>query len=487
MASRTPYFLPLVFGVVLAVGCSEKELDASDSGAHGDACEPESDGACEDGLLCEPLADSDEHICAAPVEIRGRVIDAIDEAAIEGALVVAADDLGAPVTQVVETDAEGRYSLAVSVRRDADGEIAEVQRWTLLVSASDYLAFPGPLRPALPIDARDAVEDDEEPDLLGTVDNASTIVALIPLSDDEAGGVTITGIVEGERAVGTLVVAENLDPVSLAIADLDGDFTLFNVAAGSATIRGYRQGLEVEAVTVEVGGDDISDVRLSLVSEDSGAMATVQGSVNIVNAPGNSATSVVLVPTSVYHDAFERGPVPVGLRAPAPPDAPSITSGFEIVGVPSGRYHVLAAFENDSLVRDPDDSIAGTQIQQIEVVGGELVELDESFKITEALGIVGPGADGPEEVDSSPTLVWLDDSSEDRYEVVVRDALGEEIWRDDQVPGVSGSDEVEVSYGGPALTSGMYYQFRVTSWRDNPQGSSSISRTEDLRGVFVVR
>jgi len=312
-------------------------------------------------------------------------------------------------------------------------------------------------------------------------------VALIPLSDDESGGVTITEIVEGERAAGTLVVAENLDPVSLAIADLDGDFTLFNVAAGSATIRGYRQGLEVEAVTVDVGGDDISDVRLSLVSEDSGAMATVQGSVNIVNAPGNSATSVVLVPTSVYHEAFERGPVPVGLRAPAPPDAPSVTSGFEIVGVPSGRYHVLAAFENDSLVRDPDESIAGTQIQQIEVVGGEFVELDESFKITEALGIVGPGADGPEEVDGNPTLVWLDDSSEDRYEVVVRDALGEEIWRDDQVPGVSGSDEVEVSYGGPALTSGMYYQFRVTSWRDNPQGSSSISRTEDLRGVFVVR
>ena len=45
---------------------------------------------------------------------------------------------------------------------------------------------------------------------------------------------------------------------------------------------------------------------------------------------------------------------------------------------------------------------------------------------------------------------------------------------------------VEVTYGGPALTSGMYYQFRVTSFKDTPNGSTALSRTEDLRGVFVV-
>lgn len=473
-----------ILGALLLGGCADKELDASESGAQGQACEPDSESVCDEGLACEPVAGSEAHVCAARVEIRGRVIDALDDAAVSGALVVAADELGAAVTEVVQTDADGAYSLAVSVRRDADGELAEVVRWTLMVSAQDYLAFPSALRPALPIDAQDVVIDDEQPGVLGTIDNASTVVALLP---GDGGGVTIRGEVEGERGAGTLVAAEGVGRAVVAVADLDGQFTLFNVPSGSATIQGYRQGLQLEAVEVEVGDEDVADVRLAVLTEDASEMTSVQGSVNIVNAPGGTPTSVVLVPSSVFDEVLERGPVPAGLRAPAPPDAPSITSSFEIAGVPEGRYHVLAAFENDQLVRDPDESIAGTQIQQIEVTGQGVLTLDESFKITEALAIVGPGAEGPEAVDGTPTFVWADDSSEDRYEIVVRDAFGEEIWRDDEVPGVSGSDTVEVGYGGPALSSGMVYQFRVTSWKDGPQGSEAISRSEDLRGVFVVQ
>lgn len=485
MPRISPALTAALVGLVALGGCSAKELDASgEAGGPGEACEPEGTEPCERGLACEPVAGSDAHVCSARVEIRGTVIDALDDAAIAGALVVASDELGAPVTEVVETDADGRYVLPVSVRRDADGEVAEAPRWMLTVSSADYLPFPGALRPALPIDARDLVANDDEPALLGTIDNAATVVALIP---GPTGGVTIRGRVEGDDVAGTLVVAEGLDPAVLAVADVDGEFTLFNVATGSATIRGYRQGLELEAVVLEVAGDDIEDVRLGVITEDEAAMARVEGSVNIVNAPGGSATSVVMIPSSVFDEVLEHGPVPVGLRAPTPPEAPSITSAFEIPGVPAGRFHVLAAFENDGLVRDPDATIAGTQIQQIEVTGVDSIALDESFKITAALELLGPGADGLEEVDAAPTFAWVDDSSEDRYEIVVRDARGEEIWRDDQLPGVSGSERVEVPYAGPALTSGMVYQFRVTAWKDTPQGDTAISRTEDLRGVFVVR
>jgi hypothetical protein len=49
------------------------------------------------------------------------------------------------------------------------------------------------------------------------------------------------------------------------------------------------------------------------------------------------------------------------------------------------------------------------------------------------------------------------------------------------VPRVTGSENVSHAYGGPALQQGMYYQFRATSIKDG----SKISRTEDLRGVFV--
>lgn len=468
------------------VGCADKELDATTKAAVGEACDPAIADACAEGLVCEPVAGTDaDHVCAGRLEIRGSVIDALDDAAIEGALVVAADELGAPATRVATTDAEGRYALVVSVRRDESGEIAETQRWTLIVSAAGYLPFPGGLRPALPIHVDEAAPAEDDGATLSTIDGASTIVALLPT--DREGGVAIRGQVEGEHAAGTLVVAEGPDPAPLAVADLDGAFTLFDVPAGEVTVRGHRAGVELQPAAVTVGDEDVSDVRLTVITDDPSEMAAVTGSVNIVDARGGLATSVVLVPVSVYDEVFERGPVPLGLRAPAPPDAPSISSSFSIAGVPEGRYKVLAAFENDGLVRDPDASIAGTELVEIDVAAGQSVDVAQSFKITEALAVVSPGADGPEEVDGAPTFVWADDSSEDRYELVVRDALGNEVWRDDAIPRVTGGGDVEVPYAGPALVQGMFYQFRVTSWSDGAQGSTALSRTEDLRGVFVVR
>ena len=53
---------------------------------------------------------------------------------------------------------------------------------------------------------------------------------------------------------------------------------------------------------------------------------------------------------------------------------------------------------------------------------------------------------------------------------------------DPDIPSSSGSDP-EVPYAGPPLDSGMYYQFRVTSFDTNDR---PLSRTEDLKGVFFL-
>jgi hypothetical protein len=479
-------------GLLALAGCTEKELDASsvaDAGkGPGESCTLDREDDCAPTLVCEPLIAEagGGHVCAAPLEIRGSVIDAIDGTPIEGARVAAADELGIPVTTVVATDAEGRYALPVSMPRDADGELAGEARWTLLGSARGYLPFPDGLRPVLPLDVQEAAPSDDalEP---AVIDNPATVIALVSLSAEAAGGVTLSGRVEGERPAGTLVVAEGPPRAPVAVADADGGFVLFDVPAGPITVRGYRQGVELEPRALTVGTADVEGLRLSVITDDAAAMATVEGSVVLVESGGGVATSVVLVPSSAYQPTFERGPVPPGLRAPAPPEAPSIINAFAITGVPAGRYHVLAAFENDGLIRDPDASIAGTQIPEIEVVAGQPLELDASFKITAALALVSPGADAPEEVDGAPTFAWIDDASEDRYEIAVYDARGTEVWRDAELPRVNGGGTVQVPYGGPALQPGMIYQFRVTSWSDGPQGSTALTRTEDLRGVFVVR
>ena len=66
-----------------------------------------------------------------------------------------------------------------------------------------------------------------------------------------------------------------------------------------------------------------------------------------------------------------------------------------------------------------------------------------------------------------PVLEWADDSREDWYDIRVFDAFGNEVWTSLMLPGVSGSDTVTLQYEGP-LDPGMYYQFRVTSWRQLP-------------------
>ena len=507
-------------------GCKdepEEEPEEQPELAQGEACDPtvervdpeQTDGGttggdeelqpvCAPGLACEPTTTADgDYVCGTAVEIRGRVADSATGDGIEGALVAALNENGEPVTDVVATDSCGDYVLPVSIRRNADGSFAETPKWTLNVSAQDYLPFPAGLRPALPVDIADAMPDPDPPPpddtdgadensdeptyVTDVIDNGATNVALIALPADEQGGGQISGTVGGDGAAGTLVVAEgSATRTPYAIADASGAYTIFNVPDGSLTVRGYRYGLEVETATVSTTGDHIEAVDLAVITEDPAAMASVDGSLNIVNAPGGSMTSVVLVPSSVYNDALERGPVPIGLRVPDPPMTPNVTSAFRFDGVPAGTYKVLVAFENDQLVRDPDEGIAGTAILELTLTQGQGMSLSDSFKVTEALALVGPGVDAPEAVDAMPTFEFADDSSEDGYEIDVFNALGDLVW-ETEIEGVSGQDTVQVPYGGPALQPGMYYQFRATSFRDPPNGDRTyISRTEDLRGVFVT-
>lgn len=508
----TAWFLWVCVGIGL-VGCKEDPPEEPDELEKGEACDPEAEptppgeepaedapATCAHGLACEPVDGTDDYVCGTAVEIRGLVTDSMSGDPIEGALVAALNESSEPVTDVVATDSCGAYVLPVSVRRTADGDFVETPKWTLSVSAQDYLPFPAGVRPALPIDIVDAVPDpdpaetdDGETDTDGetyvsdVIDNGATSVALVRLPGDQTGGAIVSGAVAGEGAAGMLVVAEGGGGPRAAygIVDASGHYTLFNVPDGEVTIRGYRRGIEVEPTVVMTSGEAVEDVDLPVVTTDVDDLATVDGSLSIVNAPGGSATSVVLVPVSVYNDVLERGPVPVGLRVPDPPEAPNVSGQFGFEGVPSGTYKVLVAFENDLLVRDPDEGIAGTAILEITVGMGERLDLQDGFKVTAALEVFGPGADMPEQVDAAPVLRWADDSSEDGYDVVVYNALGDLVW-ETSIPGVSGSGEVEVPYEGP-LEPGMYYQFRATSWRETGGGGErlNISRTEDLRGVFV--
>lgn len=468
---RTP---PRSFGVTTSrarSACFGLFSLASVSACGGDGndgpCTLGSNDGCGTGQVCEEVVGAD-NACFAPVTVEGRVFDTADELGIEGATVVALDANGGARTDVVRSAADGTYSLPVPARRDAEG-VPVADAVTLRVSAAGYQTFPTAPRTALPLQLGDAVARDGGYFLM----NAASDVGLVSLA--VAGG-TIEGRVSGpaELVVGVLVVAEQGGvAVSSAVSGSGGDFVIFNVPNGSTALAGYRAGVVVAPETVDATGA-VTDVVLDATGDGVG---TVSGSVNIVNAPGGSVTSVILAVASTFDADAARGETPAGLRVA------NVSNAFTFEGVPPGRYAVLAAFENDGLVRDPDTNIGGTELVFVDVAAGANVALDTSFKVTGALAVTSPGAEGVDVIGAGdPTFVWADDSSEDGYELVVVDAFGDVVHEAD-VAGVSGSADVSYTWTGAVLEPGMIYQFRAKSFRERA-GRTYISATEGLRGVF---
>ncbi len=448
-------------------------------GGGGKSCDPVAQTGCDEGQSCEATT-SGIPACFSPFFVQGSVFDLQSTEAIENARVVARDANGSVASTVAITDEMGNYEIQVAVTRDANGNPAD-DGITLRADAAGYQTFPGGIRQALPISTANPTEADDK--LI--VESSLTDIGLIEL-ELGAGTATISGQVEipdGSR--GALVVAESSPEIGFtALADRNGDYKIFNLPANAYTVTAYAQDAshESKATTLDAGEDQ--EINLSLNETDIG---TVNGTVQIVNAPGNSQTSIILVVESTFSEALIRGENPPGLRAPDPSMAPSVTGAYTIDGVPPGNYVVLAAFENDDLVRDPDLSISGTDILHISVSSGATTEV-EGFKVTEALEIFSPGATTPETTSSAPVFSWADDSSEDQYKVEVLDSFGNLVW-ETTIDGVSGSDP-EVTYDvdgtgaglATPLESGMYYQFRATSFKDG----SPLASTEDLRGVFIV-
>jgi hypothetical protein len=448
----------------LVSGCSDSSSNA---------CDPVAQTGCEEGLVCEEVVGG-EPGCFAPVVLRGNVFDRANDNGIGGATVVALDANRSPASTVATTGPAGDYEIRVARQRDVDGNPSGGDV-TLRADAAGFQSFPGGIRQALPIDVSDPLDEDG----VLVVENAATDIGLIGLPSGSGTNVIFGNVEVPNDSTGVLVVAEASGSSAqgfTAIADREGVYRIFNVPDGAFSVLGYAQGANFVPQDASVSGGQEMRVDLSLSSDVPG---TVTGSVQIVNPGAGKGTSYILVVESTFEETLARGETPPGLRAPEGTELVS-SGSWVIEGVPAGKYKVLGAFENDRLVRDPDFGQGNTEIVRVEVVAGQSVEAP-SFKITGSLDVIMPGAEGPEEVTGTPVFSWVDDSGEDRYHIDVFDTFGEIIWSH-SIPGESSSNP-EVTYEGPALESGMFYQFRVTSFDGNER---PLSMTEDLKGVFFL-
>lgn len=444
------------------------------AGCGGDSgpCDPVAQSGCDNGKACEQVAGSDTPACFAPVELHGRVMNLANNAGVAGARVVALDVNGAAASGVAISAADGRYALQVPAQRGAGGAPSAFPV-TLRADAVGFQSFPGTIRQPLPIDVATATP------LNGSyvVQSALTDIGLI--AQAAAAGAIHGHVAVADDHPGVLVVAEASGKGFAVIAARDGDYAIFNLAAGHYTVTAYARGHVYTPGETDVTGDVKLDLALA-----SSAPGSLSGQIEIVNGGTGSTTSVVAFVESTFDPVTGRGAPPPGLRAPSS-GPPSVSGAFTIDGVPPGKYVVVAAFENDDLVRDPDHCIAGTADVHVQVAAGQAAPIATSFKVTGALAVMSPGATQAEAVTAAPALRWADDSSEDHYVVEVFDSFGQRVWNT-TISGVSGGTPT-VTYGGP-MAPGMYYQFRVTSTKT--QGGTGttceLSRSEDLRGVFYV-
>ncbi|HET7505236.1 MAG TPA: carboxypeptidase-like regulatory domain-containing protein [Kofleriaceae bacterium] len=444
-------------------------------GGDDGTCDPVAQSGCDDGKVCEQVSGG-QPACFAPVELHGKVLDLADAHGIAGAHIVAVDVNGAAVTSVATSGTDGSYTLTVPAQRASDGTPAAFPV-ALRADAAGYQAFPGTVRTALPIDVASATAGDGG----YIVQSALTDIGLLAEAGAPAGQIHGKVALPSDGA-GVLVVAETGGKGSSAIVSRDGEYTVFNLAAGHYTVTAYAVDHVYQPAETDVADSPVA-LDLALASD---APGMVTGQVSIVNGGGASATSVVAFIESTFDPKTGRGVAPPGLRAPRT-GTPDVTGAFTIDGVPPGRYVIVAAFENDGLVRDPDHCIAGTADVHVEVTAGQTVATPTAFKVTGALAVISPGADAADTLTSAPNFQWEDDSSEDLYLVEVFDAFGVQKWMA-TMKGIS-SGTPAMAYAGPGLQPGMYYQWRVTSSHQKPSGTEEceLSRSEDLRGVFLMQ
>ena len=292
---------------------------------NNDTCDPVAQSGCDNLDVCEQVVDAGP-ACFGPVELRGRVIDLADAHGIAGVRVVAVDVNGSAASSVAVTSSDGSYVLPVPAQRAADGTPSAFPV-SLRADAAGYLAFPGIVQRALPVDLATATPGGDGLVIASTL----TDIGLLTQLNAPAGSIRGKVAVPDDRA-GVLVVAESAAVGHAAVAGRDGDYQIFNLPAGHYRTTAYAVGHVYAAAETDVATSTVA-VDLALAST---APGSITGQVSIVNGGGASNTSVVAFVESTFDPVTGRGIAPPGLRSPRT-GAPDVTGAFAIDGVPPGR------------------------------------------------------------------------------------------------------------------------------------------------------
>ncbi|MBT28860.1 MAG: hypothetical protein CMO01_04285 [Thalassobius sp.] len=300
----------------------------------------------------------------------------------------------------------------------------------------------------------------------------------------------ISGTVkEGGNAIaGALVTVVSGETAFSAYSNESGEFSIFNVEAGSYQADAWIKGYASTSINVTVTSNtESTDNNISM---QSGSAGVFNGTIR------NLSTSNKDVDIALVH--------PITMQAIPGLNTFSSGQSFEISNVPSGTFIARATFENDSRVMDPD-RIA--KFGETEVTfNDDVVELTFDITNTVEVNTITNTSDDltPVEINTTtPTFEWTAYSSTSDYVIEVSDMNGNVVWGGfgataDELPTknvIIPSSQLSVKYNSDgsaslaALEAGKTYRWRVFASKDDKNsdtGWTLISASEDQRGIFKV-
>lgn len=304
-------------------------------------------------------------------------------------------------------------------------------------------------------------------------------------SATQDGGYISGKVLEAGKGVpGVLVVGEKDGKGYSFISDKEGNFYLYNLPAGSYTIKGWVSGYESEQKTVSVATAGEASQNISLTK---GAGGSVSGALSFL------ASTAVEVDVALTHPLTEEAVPGLNTRT---------TSNYTISNVPAGLYLARATYQNDERVVDPDWIVKFGE-PYVEAGSGTVTR---NFSLTGSVKILEPTNQAnttiPLEITTtSPVFSWTAYPSTDDYVIEVSDASGNVIWggfdysADIPVKKVvipSSQTSVAFNADGKAtqdLEPGKVYRWKIYASKNDRQAASGwrlISVSEDQLGLIKI-
>lgn len=304
-------------------------------------------------------------------------------------------------------------------------------------------------------------------------------------SQVQNGGYVKGRLSEGTVGVaGVLVVAEKEGQGYSAVTDAAGDYFIYNLPAGSYTLKGWLAGYASEQQNVSVASAAESIKNLQLTK---GATGSVTGTLSFL------ASTAVEVDVTLVHPLT--GEAIPGLLT-------SSAQNYSIANVPDGTYIARATFRNDGRVVDPDWIIKNGE-PVVTVSSGNVAR---NFSLTGAVKLNAPTnlAETTEPkviTETKPEFSWDPYSSASDYVVEVSDINGNVIWGgfregsagpEKLVVVPSSQTSVGYNFDGSAsspLLPGKVYRWRVYASKNDSKeatGWKLISVSEDQMGIIKV-